>query len=55
MAKYILSYDEADVEAGRLKIDEDGCLKGISAGDSEEWTFTMEDGSTVTKKVVIEQ
>ena len=28
MSKYILSYDEADVEAGKIQVDSDGVLKG---------------------------
>lgn len=28
-------------------------LVNVSAGTTETWTFTMEDGSTVTKEVIV--
>lgn len=32
MSKYLLSYDEADVEAGLLNVDSEGVLKGAGGG-----------------------
>ena len=47
--------DKSELDNYLLKSDYDGSSGGASGSiNVEEWTFTLVDGSTITKKMVIE-
>jgi hypothetical protein len=45
--------DKAELDNYLLKSDYEGGGSSSGSATTEEWTFTLVDGSTVTKKVVI--